>query len=848
MIHDLRHAVRLLLRSKGWTAIVVLSLALGIGANTAIFTAINGLLLRTIPVDHPETLVRFRYQGDNEMANNFGSYGYTENFNGRKTEESFSYPMYERLRAANSTLVDLFACAPRGQVNVIVNGQAELATSFIASGTYFDVLGVRAEIGRTFTPDDDRPGAPPVVVISHGYWVRRFGGSRDAVGTVLQNATARVTVVGVTPAAFTGVQQVVSEASDITMPLALDPQFFGGAPPPPAPPRLAQATTWWLQIMGRLKPGATPEQVQGNLAGTFEGAAREGWASYFASLSEKERSEAQNQNQTKVPHLIVQPGARGVYDVSADTYQSITLLGIVVALVLLIVCANVANLLLSRATARQREIAVRMSMGATRWRLIRQLLTESLLLASMGAALGALMAYWGRLLLPGNLATANAIDWRILGFVVGLTIATGILFGVAPALRASLTTSGYGVGAMLKEGGRTMSGGRSRLGKALVVAQVAISLVLLVGAGLFLRTVRNLRHVDVGFETGNLLLVPVNASLNRYDQPRMAGLWAQMLDELPHVPGVRAVTASNPPLLSGGLFRTGIYIQGRAKPTDRNSLDRMIVAPNFFETMGIRLVAGRGFDGRDTLTGPKVVIVNEAAARKYFLRENPIGRRFGQTFETAGDLEIVGVVTNAKYDSVRDDPPPTMYASTTQNRPGQMTFEVRTAGDPAAAVGAVREAIRRIDPNLPILKVSTQTEQIEQRFAQEKIFAQAYALFGTLAGVIASIGLFGLMSYSVARRTNEIGIRIALGAERTHVVSMVMRESMILVVLGVVIGTAAALGAGRFVASLLFNLAPTDPATMAASAVLMIAVSVLAGYLPARTASRVDPMVALRDE
>src|SRR5436190_12208497 len=284
MIHDLRHAVRLLLRSKGWTAIVVLSLALGIGANTAIFTAINGLLLRTIPVDHPETLVRFRYQGDNEMANNFGSYGYTENFNGRKTEESFSYPMYERLRAANSTLVDLFACAPRGQVNVIVNGQAELATSFIASGTYFDVLGVRAEIGRTFTPDDDRPGAPPVVVISHGYWVRRFGGSRDAVGTVLQIATARVTVVGVTPAAFPGVQQVVREASDITMPLALDPQFFGGAPPPPAPPRLAQATTWWLQIMGRLKPGATPEQVQGNLAGTFEGAAREGWASYFASL------------------------------------------------------------------------------------------------------------------------------------------------------------------------------------------------------------------------------------------------------------------------------------------------------------------------------------------------------------------------------------------------------------------------------------------------------------------------------------------------------------------------------------------------------------------------------------
>jgi len=848
MIQDLRHATRLLLRSKGWTAVVVVSLALGIGANTAIFTAINGLLLRTLPVDHPETLVRFRYQGANEMGNNFSAYGYTEKINGRNTEETFSYPMYQQFRAANGTLVDLFACAPRGQVNVSVNGQAELASSFIASGNYFDVLGVRAEIGRTFASDDDRPGATPVVVISHGYWMRRFGGDRGAVGTVLQIATARVTVVGVTPPAFTGVQQVLSEASDITMPLALDPQMFGGGPQPPAPPRLAQATTWWLQIMGRLKPGATPEQVQGNLAGTFQGAAREGWASYLASLSEQERSEAQNQNQTKVPSLIVQPGARGVYDVSADTYRSITLLGIVVALVLLIVCANVANLLLSRATARQREIAVRLSMGATRRRLIRQLLTESLLLATIGAVLGAVVAFGGRQLLPGNLATATGIDWRILGFVGGLTVATGVLFGIAPAMRASVGAGGSEIGGMLKDGGRSVTGGRSRLGKTLVVAQVAISVVLLVGAGLFLRTVRNLRHVDVGFATGNLLLVPVNASLNRYDQPRMAGLWAQMLDELPHVPGVRAVTASNPSLLSGGLYRTGIYIQGRAKPTDRNSLDRLIVAPNFFDTMGIRLVAGRTFNDRDALTAPKVVIINDAAARKYFRGENPIGQRLGQTFETAGQLEIVGVVTNAKYDSVRDDPPPTMYTSTTQNRPGQMTFELRTAGDPAAVVGAVRNAIRRIDPNLPILQISTQTEQIEQRFAQEKVFAQAYALFGGLAVLIASIGLFGLMSYAVARRTNEIGIRMALGARREDVVGMVLRESFALVVLGIVVGTGVALGAGRFVASLLFDLAPNDPLTIAASAMVMAAVAALAGYLPARAAARVDPMVALRDE
>ena len=850
MIRDLRHAIRLLLRSKGWTLVVVLSLALGIGANTAIFTAINGLVLRTLPgVDRPETLVRFRWYGENEMGNSFSSYGYVEPIAGfeRDTDASFPYPLFLQFRAANRTLVDLLACAPQGQLNVLWNGQSELASTLIASGNYFDVLGVRAIAGRTFTPDDDRPDAPPVAVISYGYWQRRFGGDRSAIGAVLGIANTRITVVGVTPPEFTGVQEVITEARDITIPLAMDRQY-GGAATPASPARLDQTATWWLQVMGRLKPGVTPEQVQGNFEGLFQSEARSAWSTYFGSLKPQEQSAARNQNRTKVPHLAVQSGARGVYDVSTDTFRSITLLGVVVALVLLIVCANVANLLLSRATARQREISVRISMGATRWRLIRQLLTESVLLAFIGAALGALVAYWGRRLLPGNLANAAPIDWRILGFVAALTILTGILFGLAPALRASLTTNGSGLSATLKDGGRGASGGRSRLGKVLVVAQVAISLVLLVGAGLFLRTVQNLRHVDVGFDTENLLIVPVNPALNRYEQPRILNLFAQMLDELSRVPGVRGVTASQPALLAGSINRTGIYIQGRAKPSDRNSMNRVVVAPNFFETLGIRVLAGRAFTDRDTQSAPKVVVINDTAAKKYFPGENPIGGRFGGSFETPADFEIVGVVSDTKYNSVRDAAPPTMYVPYAQQRLGMMSFELRTAADPARTVSAVREAMRRIDPNLPILKVSTQTEQIEQRFAQEKVFAQAYALFGGLAVVIASIGLFGLMSYSVARRTNEIGIRMALGAAREDVVAMVLRESLVLVVLGVVIGTAAALGVGRFVATLLFNLAPGDPATMAAAAVVMIAVSALAGYLPARTASRVDPMVALRDE
>jgi len=842
MIRDLRHAVRLLLRSKAWTTVVVLSLALGIGANTAIFTAINGLLLRTIPVDHPDTLVRFRWVGDNDMGTDFSDYGYTEQEAGLQTSTTFPYSIYKQFRDANATLVDLFACAPTGQVNVVVNGQAELASAFVASGNYFQVLGVHALAGRTFTPDDDRPDAPPVAVISHGYWLRRFGGDPSAIGTVLQNVNARVTIVGVTPTEFTGVQQVLTDARDITLPLALDPQITDA--PFKKLPRLAEPTTWWLQVMGRMKPGVTPAQVQGNFDGMFQAASREAWASYLGSLSTEEQSTARYQNRTKVPRLRVQPGAHGVYDVAADTYRSMALLGVVVGLVLLIVCANVANLLLSRAAARQREISVRLSMGATRWRLVRQLLTESLLLAAIGASVGTLVAYWGRQLLPGNLGTATPIDWRILAFVGGVTIATGILFGIAPAIRSSRLN----IGAMLKEGGRTMSGGRSRLGKTLVVAQVAISLVLLVAAGLFLRTVSNLRHVDIGFDADNLLLVPINPVLNRYEQARIVNLYGRLLDELPHIAGVRTVTSSQPPLLSGSVNGTSVFIQGKAKPTDRNHINRLVVAPNFFDAMSIRVVGGRTFNDRDTQAAPKVVIVNDAAARKYFPHENALGQHFGSAFEQSGDFEIVGVVKDTKYNSVRDAAPPTMYVPYSQARLGTMTFELRTAADPTTAVAAVREAVRRIDPNLPILKVSTQAEQIEQRFAQEKVFAQAYALFGSLAVLVASIGLFGLMSYSVARRTNEIGIRMALGADRADVVGMVMRESLVLVAAGVAIGAAIALGAGRFVASLLFNLAPADPATMTASAAVMIAISLVAGYLPARTASRVDPMVALRDE
>jgi predicted permease len=846
MLKDLRHAVRMLWNAKGWTTVVVISLALGIGANTALFSAINGLLLTKIPVNDPESLVRFRYVGPNDMVTSSSGYGFLAiGPDGQDVRASFSYPMYQQFVADNRTMTDLIACAPFGRVNVVVDGQADIATAFISSGNYYRMLGVTARLGRTILPEDDQPTAPPVAMISSKYWHSRFATDPAVVGKTVKINGVLVTIVGVLSPRFTGIQQPVAELHDIGLPLALDPQLSTGTGT--GPPRLAQPTYWWLQVMGRLKPGATAAQVQGNLEAVFQATARAGLDSYMKSLSERERDTASNRSRSEVPRLRVEPGARGIYDVNTNDLRAVTILSIVVALVLLIVCANVANLLLSRATTRQKELSVRLSLGATRPRLIRQLLTESLLLASMGGALGILIGYWGKQLLPGAPGQMTSLDWRILAFVLVITGLTGIIFGIAPALRGT----GMNVASSLKEASRSVMGSRSMLGKGLLIFQVAISLVLLVGAGLFLRTLHNLRHVDVGFNPQNLLLFRINPQLNRYDEKRTLTLYSDLIERLATVPGVRAAAMTAPALLSGSVNSTSIYVQGRVYQPgvqSRDSINRLVISPNFFDVMGIPVIVGRGFTDRDNETAPKVVIINEAAVRRYFANENPVGQRFGSSVETANQLEIVGVLRDAKYDSVRDEAPPTMYVPYKQTRVGSPVFVMRTAGPPTSVTSAVRETVRQIDLNLPLMDVSTQMEQVERRFLQEKVFAQAYSLFGGLALLLASIGLFGLMSYNVARRTNEIGIRIALGAQRQDVLSLVMRESMVLVAIGVVAGLAIALAASRFVSMLLFGLAPTDVMTIVLAVVVMIVVSAIAGYLPARRASRVDPMVALHYE
>jgi predicted permease len=753
--------------------------------------------------------------------------------------------MYRQFVADNKAMTDVFACAPFGRLVVVVNGQAELATAFVSTGNYYQVLGVGARLGRTIVPDDDRADAPPVAVISSKYWHSRFGTDPNVVGQTVRMNNVLITIVGVLPPDFSGIQQPIAEAPDVSLPVSLLPQLDTGQ----GGSRLSQATYWWLQIVGRLKPGATPEQVQGNLEGVFQNTARAGLAEYLKGLTDAERATASNRDRTQVPRLRVDSAARGVYDVNTNELRSVTILSVIVAIVLLIVCANVANLLLSRATTRQKEMSVRLSLGATRGRLIRQLLTESLLLAAMGGALGLLVGYWGRQLLPGGFGTPRPIDWKMVAFVMLVAGITGLLFGIAPALRGT----GINVNSALKEAGRGVVGSRSVLGKILLVVQVAMSLVLLVGAGLFLRTLNNLRHVDVGFNPQNLVLFRVNPALNRYDEKRMQAFYTDMLERLGGVPGVRGAAMSQPALLSGSVNSTSIYIQGRTYPAgrstgDETSINRLVISPNFFDVMGMPVIKGRAFTKRDDTAAPKVVVINEAAVRKFFPNDDPIGKRFGSSVETTGTYEIVGVLRDAKYDSVRDPAPATMYAPYAQSRLGSAVFELRTAAAPSSVMGAVREAVRQIDPNLPVTDVSTQLEQVERRFAQEKLFAQAYTLFGGLALLLASIGLFGLMSYNVSRRTNEIGIRMALGAQRSHVLGLVMRESMILVVIGIVVGLIAAVSASGFVKALLFGLPPTDPLALAAAIGIMIAVSGLAGYLPARRASKVDPMVALHYE
>jgi predicted permease len=848
MLHDLRHAYRMLLHSKGWTIVVLLSLAIGIGATTALFTAVNGLLLQTMTVKDPREIVVLKWTGENDMVRSSSDYGFSAPENGKNVRSTFSYAIYQQLKTANQTLTDLIAGTSLESFNFASNGSSEIATAFGVSGNYFKMLGVSAVAGRTIEDSDERPDAESVAVLSYPFWQKRFGGDRSIVGQTVRINNVPVTIAGVLPRSFIGIQRLAETPRDVWVPLVMESRFanatqFFVPDAKPTKPRVDEPTNWYVQITGRLKPGSTPEQVRGNLTGPFEGAARTGMQGFMAGLSDAERKLSRNAERktTAVPTLLVRPAARGIYDLDRTSSRSASVLSVVVVLLLLIVCANVANLLLSRAAARHREVSVRLSMGASRPRLVRQLLTESLLLSGTGGLLGIALGYWSKELLPFGHDTS--IDGQVLAFVAGISMLTGVVFGLIPALRATKVD----LASAMKESSRSVAATRTWLSKALLITQVAVSVVLLIGAGLFVRTLQNLRSVNVGFTYNNILMFRVNPALNRYEPSRIQQLYDRMKTELEALPGVRSVAFTRTALLSGSTSITGIFRQGATSDKEAKDIYLMSVSPKFFETMQIPIIAGRDFDARDVATPTASVLINETAAKQFFANENPLGLRVGNSPEQSAESEIIGVIRDTKYDSVRDAAPATIYTSI---RPGtrSITVMVRTTGEPAALTETVRAALLKVDPDVPMTAVTTQSDQVDARFAQERLFALAYSLFGALALVLACIGLFGLMSYSVSRRTNEIGIRMALGAHRGSVVGMVLRESMVMVVIGVAIGLAGAIAGGRFIESVLYGLSTTDVWTIGAAIGATILVSLAAGYLPARRASRVDPMVALRYE
>ena len=858
---DLRYGVRMLLKQKGITIIAVLSLALGIGANTALFSIVDAMLLRMLPVREPERLVLFRSVAPREFS--VGSYSGnsdTDPATGQRKMTSFPFQSYQRMREQDSPLSDIFAFGNVG-LNVSADGQADVANGQAVTGNYYAGLGVQALFGRVLTDDDDKAAASPVAVISHRYWQKRFGGNEAVIGKQINLNNVAFTIIGVTPPGFDGTMEVGS-TQDVTIPLAWEPQLYTDR----QRSNLNGAGVWWLRLMGRLKPGATAEQAQAQLVNAFHQSVVEHRSARQAQAQATGGNTINDLDPKSYPRLFVDPGGQGEMNTRKSYAPSLYLLLGVVGLVLLIACANVANLLLSRAAGRQKEIGLRLALGASRGRLIRQLLTESVLLSVIGGALGILFALWikdGLLAVNdwGPKSLEPKLDWRVLGFTMALSLLTGIIFGLAPAWKATnvdLTPA-------LKDSGRGSSAvSRSLLSRGLVVAQVALSLLLLVGAGLFVRTLLNLQRVEPGFNTENLLLFGIQPGLIGYKDEKLTQLYERATERLEAIPGVKAVTFSRMALLAQGSSSRGVFLrdalnappdsEGRIKESGEGYIHQ--VRENFLEAMQIPLLAGRGLTSRDDANSPKVVVVNQTFANKYFPNESPIGKRFAFDPKKPDEIEIVGLVKDAKYTRQRDDVPPTAYSSWRQElrSMGNATIEVRTTGDPTNSIAAVRQVMREVEENLPLVNIRTQIEQAETTLRMERLFAKLMTLFGLLAQQLASIGLFGVMAYAVSQRTHEIGIRMALGAERSDVLKMIVRQGMILALLGVVLGLLGSYVLTKYLESwmklskMLFGVQLNDPLTYGVISVGLTLVALVACLIPAWRATKVDPMIALRYE
>ncbi len=859
---DIFFGARMLRKNPGFTAVAVLTLALGIGANTAIFSLIDALLLRSLPVRNPQELVVLNWSAHKKP--NFHSYmGSGDCQWGLQSENpggcSFSHPFFNDLSAQGGTFASIAASGGEIQLDLTGNGPASLIQGLIVSGNYFDTLGVRPAFGRMIEPSDEEPSAPPVMVLGNGYWQRVFGGSPSVVGKTFDLNGVATTIVGVAEQRFAGLTP--GSAPDAWVPLSLNPRLSPGWTP-----KEDDAGSPWILIIARLKPDVPREKAEASVNLLFRNEMLHG-AQPFSK-------EADEPSATLVSAQTGLVGARGTYS------TPLFILMLAVGIVLLIACANVAGLLLARSAARQKEMTLRLALGAGRWRIVRQLLTESILLSVSGGLLGILLAIWGAHAIVAFVASGSAqplgfdapIDIRVLSFTAGISLLTGILFGLAPAMRGTeldLTSA-------LKDGAGSSAGARGRarnkwfnIGNSLVIAQVALTMVVLVGEGLLVRTLQNLRNVDPGFDTSNVLNFRVNPRLIGYKGAQIDALYRNLQGRLKSIPGVTSVSFSNAALLSGSWGATSFHLSGAPDKSFVDS-DILSVGPNFFATMKIPVLEGRDFSPEEFVSAstspapstaasilssnsasqpsaPKPAVVNQTFVRRYLGKGDPLGQRFTESDAGPNDpgYVVIGVVRDAKYNSLRREISPTTYVPVAGRG---VFFEVRTAMNPASIIPTVQSIVSQLDRKLPIFNVATESQSIDELLFQERLIARISSLFGILALILACVGLYGLLSYEVTRRTREIGIRMALGAQSENVLRIVIVQGIALAAIGIVIGIGAAIGVTRYLGTILYDVHPGDPITQISVGLLLLAVAFVACWIPARRATRVDPMIALRSE
>ena len=828
---DITFGLRMLAKSPGFTAIAVITLALGIGANTAIFSLMNQVLLRELPIKNPDQLEILRAPGP--KSGHISTDG--------DSTESFSYPMYRGLRDTNAVFSGILARYGFA-ASVASRGQTDRATGEVVTGNYFEVLGVQPAIGRVFSQDDDRvPGAQPVVVLSHSYWTRHFGGDPSVLNKVLLINNVEMTVVGVSQAGFSGVQ--VGKTPDLYVPMMMTQQMtqYGET--------LDRWNDYWMTLLARRKPGVSEKQAEAGINAAYKPLLEEQLPQMKSSWNEQKRKQFLEKK------ILLSSGARGRTVVQRDSGAQIITLFVMVALVLLIACTNVANLLLARGAARQREFAIRTALGASRGRMVRQLLIESLLCAFGGGALGLLLGTWlMRILTPivgantGIRGLTQNLDTGVLVFAIGATLLSGILFGIIPSWRVTR----LGVSDVIKDQGSTSSASVAHVGfrKLLVAGQVAFTMLLLAGAGLFMRSLWNLRNQDLGLKTDNVITFSIQPSLNGYDTPRSIALLDQTRARIASIPGVRSAGSGDVATLSGDDEGSNITAEGGPQLAEElQDVDRVAISPNYFSTLGVPLLSGRELTEADGATAPKVALASESMVKRFFPGRNPLGLHFafGGGDKVVPDIEIVGVVKDVKQEHVSTAIQPYVYTPYAQRQKiTGMTFYVRSERDPLLLASSLQDTVRQLDANLPVYDLKTMQRVVEEDLFSARMVAVLSACFAGLAALLAALGIYGVLAYVVVQRTREIGIRMALGAVAGQVRLLIVKEVGSMVLIGVGVGLPLAYGLARFSESLLYGVHAGDPVVYALGLGLIALIALAACFIPARRATRVDPLVALR--